>query len=580
MFPDVTTRIVDRRPGRLEIGQADGIQARSVETFQAFGFAERIVAEAYWQTEMVFWKPDPADPSRIVRSKRTPDDPAGVSEFPHLLVNQARVLDYFAEFAANAPTRMQPDYGYEFEGLEVADDGEYPVTVTLVHTAGEREGQRRTVRAKYVMGADGARSRVRAAIGCHMAGDQANHAWGVMDVLAVTDFPDIRTKCSIQSEAGSILLIPREGGYLFRMYVDLGEVAPDDHHHVRQTTIEQIIARANEILHPYTLDVKNVAWHSVYEVGHRLTDRFDDVPTDAAGSRTPRVFIAGDACHTHSAKAGQGMNVSIQDGWNIGWKLGHVLEGRAPESLLATYSAERQVVAQNLIDFDKQWSTMMAKKPEEFASPVGARGVLRADLRVPRRLHDPVRPVAHRRRGVASGARDRLPDRQAVQVRAGRAGVRRQPAAPRPPGDGRRPVAHLRVRRRRTCRRGIRRREPRRVARDLTRLADRRDARRRRPRRVVRREGDLPAGPHGCRPQRRARRFHAAHRSVRAHRPREGVRRRPGAGHLRGSGHRPGRRRRGGASRPVRRARAAAHRDRRARRVLPADPVVEAPATA
>ena len=243
------------------------------------------------------------------------------------------------------------------------------MTVTLAQTAGEREGQRRTVRAKYVMGADGARSRVRAAIGCHMAGDQANHAWGVMDVLAVTDFPDIRTKCSIQSEAGSILLIPREGGYLFRMYVDLGEVAPDDHHHVRQTTIEQVIARANEILHPYTLDVKNVAWHSVYEVGHRLTDRFDDVPTDAAGSRTPRVFIAGDACHTHSAKAGQGMNVSIQDGWNIGWKLGHVLEGRAPESLLATYSAERQVVAQNLIDFDKQWSTMMAKKPEEFASP-------------------------------------------------------------------------------------------------------------------------------------------------------------------------------------------------------------------
>lgn len=369
MFPNVMTRIVERRPGRLEIGQADGIQARSVETFQAFGFAERIVAEAYWQTEMVFWKPDPADPSRIVRSRRTPDDPSGVSEFPHLLVNQARVLDYFAEYAANAPTRTKPDYRYEFESLEVADEGEYPVTVNLVHTAGEREGQRRTVRAKYVMGADGAHSRVRAAIGCHMEGDRANHAWGVMDVLAVTDFPDIRTKCSIQSEAGNILLIPREGGYLFRMYVDLGEIAPEDHHNVRQTTIEQIIARANEILHPYTLDVRNVAWHSVYEVGHRVTDRFDDVPTDAAGTRNPRVFIAGDACHTHSAKAGQGMNVSIQDGWNIGWKLGHVLEGRAPESLLATYSAERQVVAQNLIDFDKQWSAMMAKKPEEFASP-------------------------------------------------------------------------------------------------------------------------------------------------------------------------------------------------------------------
>jgi phenol 2-monooxygenase len=63
------------------------------------------------------------------------------------------------------------------------------------------------------------------------------------------------------------------------------------------------------------------------------------------------------------------MNVSMQDGFNLGWKLGHVLEGRSPESLLSTYSEERQVVAKNLIDFDKEWSTMMAKKPEEFNSP-------------------------------------------------------------------------------------------------------------------------------------------------------------------------------------------------------------------
>ncbi|MFB0838015.1 FAD-binding monooxygenase [Arthrobacter sp. E44] len=369
MFPNVTTRIVERRPGRLAIGQADGIQARSVETFQAFGFAERITGEAYRITEMAFWKPDPANHANIVRSARAVDDEMGISEFPHLIVNQARVLDYFAEFAANSPTRLKPDYGYEFQGLTVATEGDYPVTVTLLHTVGPNEGQERTVRAKYVVGADGARSKVRQAIGCTMAGDQANHAWGVMDVLGVTDFPDIRTKCAIQGEKGSILLIPREGGHLFRMYVDLGEVDPATHHAVRNTSIEQIIAKANDILHPYTLDVRNVAWHSVYEVGHRLTDRFDDVLPADRGTRTPRVFITGDACHTHSAKAGQGMNVSMQDGFNIAWKLGHVLEGRSPESLLSTYSEERQVVAKNLIDFDKQWSSMMAKKPEEFEDP-------------------------------------------------------------------------------------------------------------------------------------------------------------------------------------------------------------------
>ncbi|MGN7251193.1 FAD-binding monooxygenase [Arthrobacter sp. SAFR-014] len=369
-FPDITTRIVERRGGRLAIGQADGIQARSVETFQAFGFAEEITAEAYRITEMAFWKPSPENPQHIYRAARAVDDEMGISEFPHLIVNQARVLDYFARVMAYSPARMTPDYGYEFSSLHVADSGEYPVTVTLLHTAGELAGQERVVRAKYVVGADGARSKVRESIGCTLAGDQANHAWGVMDVLASTDFPDIRTKCAIQShDGGSILLIPREGGHLFRMYVDLGVVPENDNGAIRKTTIEQIIAHANQILQPYTLDVRNVAWHSVYEVGHRLTDRFDDVLPAERDTRTPRVFITGDACHTHSAKAGQGMNVSMQDGFNIGWKLGHVLEGRSPESLLATYSAERQVVAKNLIDFDKEWSTLMAKKPEEFDDP-------------------------------------------------------------------------------------------------------------------------------------------------------------------------------------------------------------------
>ena len=363
-FPDIDTRIVERRCGRLEVGQADGIQPRSVETFQAFGFADRIVAEGCLIVETAFWKPDPQAPERIVRTSRVLEDPNGVSEFPHITVNQARVLDYFAEAMANAPTRMRPDWGLEFQGLAIADTGEHPVTVTLVHSDGPHKGQTRRVRARYVVGADGAHSRVRGAIGCTPSGDTSNHAWGVMDVLAVTDFPDIRVKCAIQSDAdGSILLIPREGGHMVRFYVDLGDVDPAARAAVRQTTVEQTIARAQKILHPYTLDVREVAWYSVYEVGHRVCDRFDDVPVEQAGTRTPRVFIAGDASHTHSAKAGQGMNVSMQDGFNLGWKLAHVLQGRSPARLLATYSAERQRIGEDIIAFDKRWASIMAKPP-------------------------------------------------------------------------------------------------------------------------------------------------------------------------------------------------------------------------
>ncbi|UOQ55946.1 FAD-dependent monooxygenase [Leucobacter allii] len=379
-FPNVVTRVVERRDGRLVLGQADGIQARSVETFQAFGFARRIIEEAYQITETDFWSPDPERPENIVRSAITPDDPKGISEFPHLIVNQARVIDYFAEFARNAPARGDVDYGYEFVGLEVLGEGEYPVEVTLrrvagyagagigtARAAGAEDGESVVVRAKYVVGADGARSAVRRAIGGSLAGSTSLHAWGVMDVLAVTDFPDYRKKCIIHSEAGSILHIPREGNHLARIYVDLGETDEQDGGRVRDTPLEEVIARANAILHPYTLDVRDVPWHSVYEVAHRLTDRFDDAATSPDGK--PRVFLMGDACHTHSAKAGQGMNVSMQDGWNLGWKLGYVLEGRSPESLLRTYSDERWVTSKNLIDFDHEWSTLMAKKPEEFDSP-------------------------------------------------------------------------------------------------------------------------------------------------------------------------------------------------------------------
>jgi len=360
-YPSVTTRIIEKRERRLVLGQADGIQPRSVETFQAFGFAERITAEAYNIGWMNFWGPDPENPGSIVRTSRTEDYGYKISEFPHLIVNQARVLDYFAEAAAHGPGRIVPDYSVEFAGLTVHDEGEYPVEVRVRTATGER-----TVRAKYVVGCDGARSGVREAIGRKHVGAFSAHAWGVMDVLVNTDFPDWRTKCAINAEAGNILHIPREGGYLSRVYVDLGEVAADDNHRVRQTPIEKIIEKANEILHPYTLDVKEIAWHSVYEVGHRVTDGFDDA-LDA--ERTPRVFLTGDACHTHSAKAGQGMNVSMQDGFNLGWKLGSVLSARSPESLLATYSAERQPVAQQLIDFDREWSSLMARKPEEISDP-------------------------------------------------------------------------------------------------------------------------------------------------------------------------------------------------------------------
>lgn len=378
-FPAIATRIVDRRPGPLELGQADGVACRTVEMFNAFGFAEQLAAEAYWVNETVFWQPDPLDRSRIARSGRVQDVEDGLSESPHVIVNQARVHDHLLESMRRSPSRLEPDYNLEVVDLAV-DSGGYPVTVTLRRTDSPAAGVEATVHAKYVVGCDGARSVVRDAIGRELHGDTANHAWGVMDVLAVSDFPDMRFKAAIQSERhGNILLIPREGGYLVRLYVDLGEVEGEKRAEVRSMQPDDVVAIARRVLHPYTLDVKEIAWFSIYEVGQRLADKFDDVPIEFVEARSPRVFIAGDACHTHSAKAGQGMNVSMQDTFNLGWKLAAVLEGRSPETMLHTYSAERQSVAQELIDFDSEWSSMMASAPHDPANP-SAGGIDPAEL--------------------------------------------------------------------------------------------------------------------------------------------------------------------------------------------------------
>lgn len=370
-FPEIRTRIVEQKPGPLKLGQADGVACRTMEMFHAFGFADRLEKEAYQVNEVTFWKPDPDNRQHIARSGRVQDVEDGLSECPHVILNQARVHDFYLEIMKNAPNRLEPNYCRRFAGLEIdagAPVGDAAVTVRLERTGPDYEGEIETVRAKYVVGCDGARSTVRRSLGRELTGDSANQAWGVMDVLAVTDFPDIRFKSLVQSAGeGSILIIPREGGYLVRIYVELDKLNPDERVSARNITVEQLIDAARRILHPHSLDVKEVAWWSVYEIGQRICDRFDDVPDEEDGARLPRVFIAGDACHTHSPKAGQGMNVSMQDTFNLGWKLAHVLTGRSGPELLASYSAERQAIAQNLIDFDRDWARMVSapvKSPE------------------------------------------------------------------------------------------------------------------------------------------------------------------------------------------------------------------------
>lgn len=100
-------------------------------------------------------------------------------------------------------------------------------------------------------------------------------------------------------------------------------------------------------------------YNTAYQIGQRVGRNF---------SSHNRVFLAGDAVHTHSPKAGQGMNVSMQDSFNLGWKLGAVIKRQSPRSILSTYQSERRKIAQDLIAFDHKFSRLFSGRPAKDAA--------------------------------------------------------------------------------------------------------------------------------------------------------------------------------------------------------------------
>ncbi len=368
-FPDIKTCIVDMAPGPLLFGRADGISCRTMEIMEAFNSSEMVVKETYQLKQNTFWEPDPSDPQKIKLTHKIPDARAGLSEFTHGIVNQARLHELLTDGMERSVTHLTPHYSRELAEMTIDDSltqdlDAYPITATFKRTDDAGSGKTEIVKARYVVGCDGARSKVRKSMEIPLQGDSANKAWGVMDILLNTDFPDIRVKSFIQSkDHGAVMTIPREGGYLCRFYVELDLLGKDKRASDVHLTEKDIIAKAQKIFNPYTLDVKEVAWWSIYEVGQRIAERFDNRPIGSPDDIIPRAFVAGDACHTHSPKGGWGLNTSLPDTFNLGWKLASVLQGKCHPKLLSTYATERRKVAQQLIDADRELSKLVATRP-------------------------------------------------------------------------------------------------------------------------------------------------------------------------------------------------------------------------
>ncbi|KAM0493242.1 hypothetical protein ACHAP8_009428 [Fusarium lateritium] len=372
---------LDSKPGTLKAGQADGLQPRTLEVFQSLGIASELIGEGCHMEEVAFWNPT-SDGKGIERTSFTPDVNVP-ARFPfEVTIHQGRIERILEEnlrlYTGNETIRRSHRF---LEYTVDETNTEFPIVVKFEHDLPNGSTQQSTVRTKYLIGADGARSKVRKCMGLELEGETTDHIWGVCDFVADTNFPDIRNRSAVHSDAGSVMIIPREqiatGEYLTRLYVQVpGEVeATQDAGTDKKTadkkrrgavTLDYIFEQSRAVFAPYEIKIKEGTepdWWAAYQIGQRMAPKFSAKTFDGL----ERVFIVGDACHTHSPKAGQGMNVSMMDSFNLAWKLVHTLHGLTPpnpagtaDPILETFSPERMDVARQLIEFDTKFSHMFS----------------------------------------------------------------------------------------------------------------------------------------------------------------------------------------------------------------------------
>lgn len=378
---DKSLLCIDSKPGTLKSGHADGIQPRTLEVFKTLRISDEIENEACQMWEFAFWNASD-DPAKVIERRSCVPEVIPPARFKYeATIHQGRVERIMEtdllRYSQRGVLRKTKLIGMRID--EFADP-EFPVFAEI-----EVDGVLQVVRTKHLVGADGAHSVVRKAIGLQLEGQSLDYIWGVVDVVVDTNFPDIRRRCAIHSPEGSVMVIPREriisGEYITRLYVNIpGLLEPAsleaDTDLMKETkarrsrvTLEGILNQAEKVFKPYYIRPKRddaVDWWAAYQIGQRVCPEF--IVKDSNG--LPRVFIVGDACHTHSPKAGQGMNVSMMDSYNLAWKLAYQINGLTPSlvdvgdpsPLLDTYHIERHANAQRLIEFDRKFSSSFSDK--------------------------------------------------------------------------------------------------------------------------------------------------------------------------------------------------------------------------
>jgi 2-polyprenyl-6-methoxyphenol hydroxylase-like FAD-dependent oxidoreductase len=330
-------RIVDELPDRRHESRALAVQARSLEILDTIDLADSLVEKGRRAMRVRIHVGGGGALIPVADIGR-PD-----TRFPFVLfVSQAETEAVLADWLARHGIEIERACRAE---ISAATDRE-PVACQLTHALGQSEA----VAARYVVGCDGAHSTVRRAAALSFEGEAYPQRFmladleidGPLEPDAANVFPGV---------GGGVLVLPLGVPRTWRLIAVVPgepELIPDA---AEPTLAIEELQRFVDRVVGSRLRLRDPAWLTRFRLHHRQVDRY----------RRGRLFVAGDAAHIHSPAGGQGMNTGIQDAWNLGWKLGLVCRGQAPEKLLDSYHDERWPVGRYLLRFTDRLFAVAAR---------------------------------------------------------------------------------------------------------------------------------------------------------------------------------------------------------------------------
>jgi 2-polyprenyl-6-methoxyphenol hydroxylase-like FAD-dependent oxidoreductase len=369
---NVNFRLIEKLEKPFDGSRGKGIQPRTLEVFADMGIVDRIVAAGGAYPPERKYRSDGSFEDKAVFETvaATPAEPFTMS----LMLPQFLTESIFRERLLELGHR--PEFGHELNGF--SQDGDC-VVATIVNSTGEE-----TVRARYLVGTDGGRSFVRHALEIGFPGKTLGVRAIVADVTATGVSRDVWHRFSEGLMTSQISLCPLAGTDLFQVQ---GPIPLEGDVDLSPAGLSALFA---ERTGRSDIVIQSVFWASAYTMNARLADRYRD----------GRVFLAGDAAHTHPPTGGQGLNTSVQDAYNLGWKLASVLCG-APDVLLDSYEEERRPIAASMLGL----ATKLLDAAKAGSMQRG-REVHQLDLCYPTSILNFARPA----RGLGVSAGDRASD--------------------------------------------------------------------------------------------------------------------------------------------------------------------------